>query len=119
MNKILLQQLQKTQVDLSNYDEDTCTYTIPKINSIKLEVGSYYLIELADALLNSTSLSMLVSNWNHGTHPISKYYKVDISAINGKMIKVVGLGYDPVNNKDLDMWSGWLPINHITVIQKF
>ena len=120
MNKLIAQQLNNVNIaDLSNYDESTNSYYIPKYNEIKLDVDSCYIICIDDVLLKYDENSTLISNWNRGTYPKSKYMKVDISKLVGNMVLVNGFGYDYENNQDTNiMWSGWLPIKQIKVMEK-
>lgn len=120
MNKIIQAQLKKCEVaDLSTYDEATCTYHIPRFRQVKLEVNTCYLIKLDDMVLNRDSSSVLVSNWNKGTVPPCRYMKVDVCKVLGKMIQVNGLGFDYDTKEDLNvMWSGWLPLQNISVIER-
>jgi len=120
MNKLIKDELKKVNVaDISRYDATKKEFNIPKITDIKLEENSYYIIKLDDSLLEPGHMSTLSSNWNRGTLPPSKYLKVDVSKIMGKMIKINGIGYDQDKEQDLDvMWSGWLPIEQVEILEK-
>jgi hypothetical protein len=120
MNKLIKEELKKVSVaDLSNNNPSKGEFYIPRIKKIKLEENMYYIIKLEDSLLNPSEMSTLASNWNKGTIPPSKYLKVDVSKILGKMIKINGIGYDYDTKKDLDvMWSGWLPIELLEILEK-
>lgn len=120
MNKIIEEQLKKVHfADLSDYNPLDNSYRIPKITQIKLVVNSCYLIRLNERLLNRETSQVLSSNWNKGTVPPCKCMKVDICRIMGKFINVNGLGYDENGKKDLDVvWSGWLPIQDIEVVER-
>ena len=120
INKLVAQQLDNVSIaDLSNYDESSNTYYIPKYNEIKLEIDSCYIICIDDVLLKYDENSTLISNWNRGTYPKSKYMKVDISKMVGNMVLVNGFGYDYDNHQDTNnMWNGWLPIKQIKVMEK-
>lgn len=49
MNKIIKEQLDKvTRADLSNFNEETNTYFIPKKNEIKVENNKAYLIHIKE-----------------------------------------------------------------------
>ena len=117
MNKLIDAQLKKVEkADLSHYDKETNTYFIPRKNEIKLEEDNCYLVELQDTIFNN---EVLKTNWNNGNMPKYKYLKIDVSKIMAKMIKVVAVGYDNENKKDLSyFWNGWLTLNEIKVIQK-
>jgi hypothetical protein len=120
MNKYVEEQLKKVKVaDLSNYDENTHTYHIPKYNEFRYEVDKCYLVKLDKMLLNGNDLPILVSNWNKGTFPTNEFLKIDVTKVLGKMICVNGLGYDFERKEDLNtMWSGWLPIQQIKMIER-
>lgn len=120
MNKIVEQQLNSVKIaDLSNYNQETNTFQIPQYKETKLEVDSCYIICIDDVLLKYDENSTLISNWNKGTYPKSKYMKVDISKQIGDMVLVNGFCYDYEKQQDtLLMWSGWLPIKQIKVMEK-
>lgn len=117
MNKFIEEQLKKVEkADLSHFNEDTNTYFIPKRVDIKLTENECYLLHLKDSFFRN---EVVKNNWNGGTVPKNTYLKADISKILAKMIKVVSIGYDEVNNKDLpSFWSGWLSIEDIEVLEK-
>ena len=119
MNKIIKEQLNKVQVaDMSNYTEGTYSFIIPKYNADRFEEDKCYLIVLDDSLIIDNKDSLLQCNWNRGTYPKYKYLKVDVSQVMGKMIKVNSIAYDYVNQRDLvDMWTGWLPIDLIMIVE--
>jgi len=119
MNKIIKEQLNKIQVaDMSNYNKDTYSFIIPKYNADRFEEDKCYLIELDNILIIDNKESILQSNWNNNTYPKHKYLKIDVNKVMGKMIKVNSIGYDCINKKDLnEIWSGWLPIDLIKIIE--
>lgn len=105
--------------DLSNYDEATNTYIIPKISSKRPKVDCCYIIRLDKSLLIADPNSVLSSNWNKGTFPKCEYYKVDVVKEVGKLIYVNGIGYDNQTKQDLDSyWSGWLPIQQVSIVEE-
>jgi hypothetical protein len=120
MNKLIKNELNKVLVaDLSNYDKNKGEFLIPRIRKIRLEEGSYYVIKLDQMLLNPGEMSILSSNWNHGTTPPHKYLKIDVLKILGKMVKVNSIAYDYDSKQDLNLsWSGWLPIEQVEVLEK-
>lgn len=120
MKSLIRQQLDKVSVaDLSNFDEKNNTYIIPKFKQLKVGEGDCYIIRLDASLLNPNENTLLVSNWNKGTTPIHSHYKVEITKVMGKMIKVNGLGYDYVTGTDLnDVWTGWLPLQQVEFLTK-
>jgi hypothetical protein len=120
MNKLIRNELNKvTTADLSNYNKDKGEFLIPRIKQFRLEENSYYIIKLDNSLLDENKTSTLSANWNQGTLPPSKYLKIDVSKIMGKMVRVNSIAYDYDNNKDLNIpWSGWLPITQIEILEK-
>ena len=119
MNKIIKEQLNKIQVaNMNNYNENNYSFTIPKYNADRFEDDKCYLIELDNSLIINDEESLLQCNWNNGTYPSHKYLKIDVNKVMGKMIKVNSIAYDYVNQKDLNViWSGWLPIDLIKIIE--
>lgn len=102
--------------DLSNYDEKTNTYHIPKINQIKLQINHSYIIKIKDSLYEN---ELLKSNYNQGRTPPYKSYLIDIVSILGKIIKVNGVEYDLETNQTLNnLWSGYLSIKDIEIIEE-
>lgn len=119
MNYRFKRELDKVKCVALTYDDNTTHLFIPKINSIKLEVDNCYLIKLSENVVNPPSNSTLASNWNNGSVPKHYYYKVDISKIMGTMIKINGVAFDNVNQKDInELWCGWIPKNEIEIIKK-
>ena len=120
MNKLIGEQLKKVSVaNLGNFDEATNTFFIPKFEQVKVAEDECYLIELNDSLLRHDDTSILESNWNCGRIPPTKYLKVDIIKVMGKMLKVNGVGFNYQTKTDtLDSWSGWLPLEYIKIIEK-
>lgn len=119
MNKIIKEQLSKIEVaDMSNYTDNNYSFIIPKSNIDRFEEDKCYLIELNDVLIKDNKDSLLQINWNNNTYPENKYLKIDVSKVLGKMIKVNSIAYDYENHKDLTaVWSGWLPIELIKIIE--
>jgi hypothetical protein len=118
MSRTIDKELSKVKVaDLSHYDSATNTYVIPRFVAIKFEIGASYLIELDDSLLQ-TSNNIIATNWNRGSVPTSKYYKIEVIKSVGKMLYIDGLAYDIITKTDLNItWSGWLPIEQIKLIE--
>ena len=115
--QIIKNQLNKVvYADLSNYDEKTNTYYIPKINQIKLQINHSYIIKVKDSLYNN---ELLKSNYNQGRTPPYKNYLIDVVSILGKVIKVNGVEYDLENNRVLNnLWSGYLSIKDIEILKE-
>ena len=78
-----------------------------------------YLIELDDSLIDPNADSIVRVNWNNGDVPKYKYYKVDVNKKMAQMIRVNGIAYDNTLKCDIcEMWSGWLPVNQIKILEK-
>ena len=120
MNKTIQEQLDKVKIaDLSQFNEETNTYFIPKFTYVKVENDRCYLICLDDVLLVENPNSILMTNWKNRTTPKCKYMKVEVVKNLGKMILVNGIGYDNNTKEDLNYsWYGWLPVQNIKVISK-
>ena len=103
MNKqeeLVKEQLSKVQfADLSNYDEKTNIYYIPKINQIKLKISHQYIIKIKDSLYSN---EILKTNYNNNSVPPFNCYLIDIMNILNRIIKVNAIEYDIENNKTLD-----------------
>lgn len=120
-NSVIKEQLNKVrEADLSNFDESTNTYFIPKKINIPIKENNFYLIELNDCLLtNSPSLEGLINNWNQGNIPNSKYYNAEVIIKINNMIKINGLEFNPeLNRIGTKVWNGWLPIEEIKIIKQ-
>lgn len=117
MNKIIEDQLRKVEyADLSNFNPETNTYIIKKRVDLKIEEDGCYLIKLKSSAFNNQGV---IVNWNNNSMPEYDTLKVDVSKKMGKMIKIVGLGFDLATNTDTGkFWSGWLSEDDITVLRK-
>ena len=117
MNPVIKRELEKVRAPLPDYDDDTTVITIlrksvePNINTPTFKQNSCYLIELEDYILKEPPNFTLSSNWNRGIIPKSKFLKVEVCKVMGKMIQVNGSGYNPLDNIDKDdSYIGlWLP----------
>lgn len=124
MNKVVKEQLGKCKVArVPEFDNNTTHIFIPKLNKgavpLDFQLRNYYIIEIADYVLNPGPEFTLAANWNKGTIPPSKYMKVEVSQITGKMIKITGISYDIVTHRDLtNVWEGWLPASSAKIISK-
>ena len=78
MNPIIKKQLENCRVaNIPDFDDSTKTITIPKGSALTVtpyQVGKFYLVELADYVINPPEGYTLASNWNKGTSPKYKYY---------------------------------------------
>ena len=117
MRDLIKNQLkQVTYANLSNFDEATQTFIIPKYSEPRYEVGKMYLVQLPISIINQTN-SVLATNWNNCSAPSGQYLKVYVSKMMGKMIYVDSLVFNFETNQDTSiMWSGWLPSEEITQI---
>ena len=126
MNPVVKRELEKVRIPLPEYDDDTTILHIPKQGNSSeavthtIEVSHCYLIQVADYVLNEPPNFTLSSNWNKGVKPVSKFLKVQIDTIMGKMIQVSGCGYDWQSQADKsDVYSAlWLPLASIGVIEE-
>lgn len=119
MNPIIKKQLEQVKVaDLSNYNPETRTYSIPKYNQTRILEGESYIVKLDQTLLIPNPGDSFHINWNKGILPLSDTMLIEVSKVNGKVIYVDGVGYDLDSNKTtLDVWSGWLPVEKLTVVK--
>ena len=122
MNPYIKQQLRMVKIaDVPEWDDDTTELTIPRKTAVEItpEIDHYYLIELADYLLNPPDGFSLHDNWNNGNIPKHKYMKCYCTKVMGKMIQVLGVGFDYENRIDLDeYWDGWLPMKSINILRE-
>ena len=111
-------QLEQCQfATLSNYDEATKTYHIPKYSKPSYKIGSCYLVKISGAIVKNPT-SVMATNWNNGHAPQVDTMKIYISKALGKNVYVDGLGFDLENKTDTSyMWSGWLNVDDLTLIQ--
>ena len=119
-NKIIERELNKVAVaDLSDYDESTGIYTIPKHVDLVLEEDNCYIISININKLKADDYAYLV-NWNKtNVIPEHEYMKIDVIKKLSNMFQVNGLYYDYDNKVDLGKtWSGWLPQNVIKIVSK-
>lgn len=119
MNEAIKKQLELCQfANLSNYDEATKTYHIPKYSKPNYKVGKCYLVNISSAIVKNAN-SLMAVNWNQGRAPQFSTLKIYISKALGKNIYIDGLGYDLDTQSDADyMWSGWLNIEDLTLIME-
>lgn len=123
MNPIIKKQLESCKVaDIPLYDDKDSVIKIPKGAIVEVspyQVGKCYLVEIADFVINPSDGNTLASNWNKGTSPKHKYYKCEISKIVGKMICILGYGYNMETSQDTsDLWEGWVPQSGIKLLQE-
>lgn len=119
MNELIKKQLEQCiYANLDNYDEETNTYHIPKYTKVKYETNKMYLVKVSKEFVNNTN-SVVACNWNNSTAPKYEYLKIYISKFNGKMAYIDSLAINPITKQDLtEMWSGWISIDDLTLIQE-
>ena len=121
MNKLIRKQLEAVRSTRLEFSNDTTNLYIPKITNIgasSLDVGSVYLIELSDDLLDPQVNSTLASNWNNGNIPRYKYYKVELLDKMNNMYKFNGIAYDHGVDLYNENWYGWFPESKFKIIEK-
>jgi len=118
-SKIVKEQLDNCSfADLSDYNQATMTYHIPRYVKPNYVVGKGYLVRIDSQLVDNPN-SILATNWNSGTYPKYPYYKIYVSKSLGKMIYLDGLAFDMATNSDLStMWSGWISVDNLTLIKE-
>lgn len=126
MNPVIKRELEKIRAPLPEYDDSTTLINIPRKDSESTSAvrqfveNNCYLIELEDYILNEPPNFTLSANWNKGVVPSSKFLKVEVSRVMGKMIQVNGSGYNPLTDTDHnDTYIGlWLPASSVKVHQQ-
>ena len=133
MNQFLKEQLAKIKNNISimvndseieNLDDldNTNDFIIQRkldINANTNLVGKTYIIQLEKYLLNPPPNFNLHVNWNHGQIPANEYMLCEVKQDLGKMIKILAVGYDIINDNSLpDLWEGWLPKKSIKIIKE-
>lgn len=121
MNNIIKAQLERCSVaDIPPINDDLQHFVVKKkvrLTASDLQVNHYYILELADYILNEPEGFTLSSNWNKGVVPKSKHLKCCITKRMGKMVFVEGIGFDLDTKTDnSDSFNGWLPAAGIKVI---
>lgn len=124
MNPVIKRELEKVRIPLPEYNDDTTLIKIlqrsaeSEVKMYPIVAGKCYLIQIADYVLNEPPHFTLSANWNNGIIPKSRYLKVQITRVMGKMIQVDGSGYDVYNQLDTsDTYIGlWLPLGSIGVV---
>lgn len=121
MNKFVKQQLLKcTQAIIPAFDDTTTNILISRYDKADLSImlNHWYILELADYVINEPPNFTLSSNWNNGTKPKHKYNKAEVIQIMGKMVKINCIGYNMQEDKNIpDVWEGWVPEKAIKLIK--
>ena len=123
MNPIAKKQLDACKVaDLPYYDEKSTLLVIPKKDSNRVNefhLHKYFIVELADYIINPPPDYTLSANWNRGSVPRYKYMKVEICQLMGKMIRINGAAFDPNTNTDIPyVWEGWVPSQGLKIVKR-
>ena len=123
MNPIVKRELLNCRVaEIPEFSEDDSTLYIPKSAGIRAniyQIHKCYLVELEDYILNPPPDFTLSSNWNKGSIHPSKYMKVEIAQVMGKMVRIMGCGYNITTKTDMNtMWEGWVPQKGMKLIQQ-
>ena len=117
MNKFILEELQKTKVNLPVYNNQTTELFIPKNNGLRstvdITVGHDYAVYIEDYIINEPSNFTLSTNWNNGTKPPENKAYIRILQIMGKMVKVYCKGATTGI-----IWEGWIPRKGINIIDE-
>jgi hypothetical protein len=107
---------------LPPFDDNTTHIDIRKGTSLNVtpyQVHKCYIVELENYIVNPPPNFTLAQNWNHGSVPKHKFYKCEISQVMGSMVRIMGCGYDPINDIDTnDIWDGWVPQAGIKIIKE-
>ena len=123
MNELIKKQLESCRVaNIPPFSDDDTQIVITRgqVSSVSpYQVHKCYVIELADYILNPPPNFTLADNWNKGSIPKYKYYKCEISAVMGNMVKISGCGYDNASDSDYnEFWEGWLPQSGVKLIKE-
>lgn len=123
MNPLIKKQLEMCKVApipdvIDDSIEELCIEKVSDANSRSFKIHSCYLVELADYILNPSTEYTLADNWNKGIVPKDKYMKVEVEQLLGKMVKIIGSGFDPDTNTDKNtVWELWVPQKGIKILQ--
>lgn len=120
IRKYISDQLNKTTYcDFSNgyYTNDGyLVLNIPRYAKPTFDQGKSYAVRLDDSIM--TKDCSLATNWNHGYAPIARELNIYVEKFMAGMIYVDATRYNPSHDFiPQDMWSGWLPINNLTLIK--
>jgi hypothetical protein len=123
MNELIKQQLKNCKVaNIPQFDDNEIKILINKGTTLSVspyQVHNFYLIELENYIINPPQTFTLAENWNGGRVPKHKHYKCEIAQVMGKMVKIIGCGYNIENDTDYnDVWEGWVPQEGIKLIKE-
>lgn len=121
MNPIIKEQLQKCKCpNIPDFDDNTQELIIPKSKvqaDVPIIVGNTYIIKLEDYIVNPYDGFTLHNDWNNGIIPTSRYMKVTIMQMMGKMIKISGDNYNHESKCVVPgKWCGWIPTKSMKII---
>lgn len=104
-------------------NDETYTIHMPRSSDqliSQYQIGTCYLIELADYIIHPSPEFTLAENWNQGRVPSFKHYKAVITGVQGKMLKFLGSGYDIMNDQDTTtVWEGWVPQKGVKILETY
>lgn len=117
MNKFIKKELNKVNVALPPWDDNTTTLVIHPggrkvVVTDEFVVGNNLKLHLENYLVHPYEGFTLAENWNGGTNPPESVINATIIQIMGKMIKV-----DCVGETSGTHWIGWLPKKGIKVVE--
>ena len=123
MNSLIKRELLNCRVaevpEFNDEDTEIIIYKNSTMRASQYQVHKCYLVELEDYIINPPPEFTLSSNWNKGTIPPSKFMKVEIAQVMGKMIRITGRGYDIITKSDMNtVWEGWVPQKSMKLIQQ-
>lgn len=102
--------------DLSNYDKETNTYHIPRVETIRLRSNHCYIVNLKASFFRNSTLR---TNYNHNTCPTFECCMIDVLSSLGKLIRINAIEYDIGREKALsNRWSGYVYITDLDVIKE-
>lgn len=122
MNELAKQELDKVKwVVLPPYDSTTKELYIDAVGAPTRDLleGHFYILKIADHILNPSEHFTLASSWNKGIIPQSQYIRCQLLRKLGKMYMFGAIGFDMENGADKDdiYPELWLPYDGITVIK--
>lgn len=123
MNELIKQQLDKCKVaKIPPYTDDDEKIVILKDSSITVSpylVHKFFVVEIADYIINPPETFSLAENWNKGSKPRHTHYKCEIVSVMGNMVKISGCGYNIDTDTDYnDVWEGWVPTAGIKLLSE-
>ena len=123
MNKVIKEQLTKCKIaNIPSFDDNTTELFIEKTgaNAInQFHLNKYFQVEIADYILNPSPEFTLAANWNNGTNPPSKIMNIEVTLLQGKMVQIAGVSFNPANPSAMPQyWKGWLPQKGLKIIKQ-